>query len=215
MPDDKFSFHCSRCGECCRNVENAIMLESLDVFRISRYIKQIGNTAQSIDEILEVCATAVPLTDFGYPIFVLKTVGPKKECVFLNSGKCSIQPAKPRTCRLYPLSAGPGDKDDSFNFFIVSQKQFHYKGRKIRVGDWMDENFSHEDREFTSIEYRIAKDLGALMRKLIGKGVDLSRMIFPLLLYKYYEFDLDAPFMPQYINNMKTLKKKLTDLAGA
>jgi hypothetical protein len=53
------------------------------------------------------------------------------------------------------------------------------------------------------------------MRKLIGKGVDLSRMIFPLLLYKYYEFDLDAPFMPQYINNMKTLKKKLTDLAGA
>ncbi len=84
MPDDKFSFHCSRCGECCRNVENAIMLESLDVFRISRYIKQIGNTAQSIDEILEVCASGAPLFNIRKVFMTSKTLrSPLKQLISL------------------------------------------------------------------------------------------------------------------------------------
>lgn len=213
MPNDEFSFQCSRCGECCRNVEHCIMLESLDVFRIARYFKQIGNPVQSIEEILEVCATVMPLTNYGYPIFLIKTTGPKKECVFLNSGNCSIQPAKPRTCRLYPLSAGPGVRDGSFDYFMVSQKQFHYRGRRIRVGDWMEDNFKPEDREFTSMEYRTAKELAWLLRKLEDKGVSIRRVLFPILFYKYYNFDVDAPFMPQYINNIENLIRVLRDLA--
>jgi len=211
-PDDEFSYQCSLCGDCCRNVKEAVMLESLDVFRIARYFSKIGNPMQAIEEILTEYTTPVPLTDLGYPIFLLNTTGPKDECVFLKSGKCSVQPAKPRTCRLYPLSVEPNDSEDSFNYVIVSQKQHHFTGPKIRVGDWMADNFSAEDREFTLMEYKLAGELGRLMRKLKEKGVDDRRMLFPIMLYKYFDFDLDAPFMPQYRENIETLKSALTGL---
>ena len=211
-PDDEFSYQCSLCGDCCRKVKESIMLDSLDVFRISRYFAQIGNPVQAIEEILTEYTTPVPLTDLGNPIFLLNTKGPKDECVFLQSGRCSAQPAKPRTCRLYPLSAEPGNKEDNFNYVIDSQKQHHFTGPKIRVGDWMDENFSSEDREFTALEYKISAELGRLMRRLKEKGVDDRRMLFPIMLYRYFDFDLDAPFMPQYRKNIEALKSALTGM---
>lgn len=211
-PEDEFNYQCSLCGDCCRNVKEAIMLESFDVFRLSRHFTRIGNPVQTIEGILTEYTTPVPLTDLGYPIFLLNTKGPKDECVFLQAGRCNAQPAKPRTCRLYPLSVGPGDKDDSFNYAIVSQKQHHFTGPKIRVSDWMAENFSSEDREFTALEYKLAGELGRLMRRLKDKGVNERQILFPIMLYKYFDFDIDEPFMPQYTKNIEALKSALTGL---
>jgi len=211
-PDDEFSFQCSLCGDCCRKVKESIMLDSLDVFRISRHFAQIGSPVQAIEEILTEYTTPVPLTDLGYPIFLLNTKGPKDECIFLNEGRCSIQHAKPRTCRLYPLNAEPGDKEDSFNYVIIAQKKHHFTGPNIRVSDWMDENFSIEDREFSVLEYKVSVELGRLMRKLREIGVDSRRILFPIMLYKYFDFDLDAPFMPQYRKNIEALKSALTGM---
>ncbi len=69
----------------------------------------------STDDVLLQYCEPTPLTDEGYPIYTLKTVGAEASCVFLQGNYCSIYAARPRTCRLYPFSAGPGERGRILN----------------------------------------------------------------------------------------------------
>ena len=46
-PEDTFAFECINCGNCCRNVESAVPLEQLDVFKIVRHMQK------SIEEVVD------------------------------------------------------------------------------------------------------------------------------------------------------------------
>jgi Fe-S-cluster containining protein len=140
-PDDEFQFSCSNCGECCRNIKEAVMVESLDLFRIARYMKL--TTAEAME------AYTVPaFLSRGFPILLMKTKQHMNACVFLKDGKCSIHSNKPRTCRLYPLNAGPWDKSKSnFQYFIVSQRPHHFTGRGT-ASKLDGTHFKPEDRHF-------------------------------------------------------------------
>lgn len=40
-PKEHVPFRCTGCGECCRHVHQSIPLESLDVYHIARYEKNL------------------------------------------------------------------------------------------------------------------------------------------------------------------------------
>lgn len=206
----KIPFSCKMCGNCCRNVKNSVLLESQDAFRLAKYFRSIGNPIQTIQEILVTYAVMVPLTAVGYPIFTLKTEGPEHACIFLQENRCSIQPAKTQTCRLYPFSAGPGENSHAFIYTRCLQNAHHYCGEKISVNDWVHENFSKEDREFTRAEFDYAPELGRLLHRL--RGLDECSVLEPVIYYKYLNFDLDQPFLPQFHRNQMRLVKVLKDM---
>ncbi len=207
----KIPFSCKRCGNCCRNVENSVLLESLDAFRLARYFRGIGNSIQTIEEILVTYTDMVPLTAVGYPIFTLKTVGPEHACVFLQENLCTIQPAKTRTCRLYPFSVGSSENNQAFIYTRCLQNDHHYSGELISVNDWIHENFSKEDREFVRAEFDYAPELGKLLHCLRDR--DECSVLEPVIYYKYLNFDLEQPFLPQFHRNHKRLLKVLTGMA--
>lgn len=215
--DDTFRYQCSMCGDCCRNVQDAVMLESLDLYRLARFFRESGKEILGIDDIILPYTNTMFLGGIDYyPIFLLKTSGPENSCVFLKDNRCSVQPAKPRTCRLYPLSAGPKDlRSGGFEFVIVSHKQHHYTGPEVRVGDWMDANFSEEDREFVLLDIKSANELAPILRRLKQIGADEQQVLKLFILYKYAFYELDEPFLPQFKRNMAALKRILADLAGA
>ena len=33
------SYHCSCCGHCCRHIENCVMVESLDAYRMAKHLR--------------------------------------------------------------------------------------------------------------------------------------------------------------------------------
>lgn len=39
---DRINFHCQLCGQCCRNLKDAVMVESLDAYRITRHLRGHG-----------------------------------------------------------------------------------------------------------------------------------------------------------------------------
>lgn len=99
-PEETFKFTCTLCGECCRNVKNSIMLEPLDVYRLARFLGvEMG------DVLLKYTETS--FLSWWFPIFLLKTKFSSESCCFLKSSRCTVQTAKPRACRLYPLGIGP------------------------------------------------------------------------------------------------------------
>ena len=84
------SYHCSCCGHCCRHIENCVMVESLDAYRMAKHLRNQHCDISSTDDVLLRYCEPMPLTDEGYPIYVLKTVGADATCIFLRENQCSI-----------------------------------------------------------------------------------------------------------------------------
>lgn len=187
------------------------MLESLDAYRLARLLRQTDPSIQGMDDMLMKYADPIPLTDNGFPIYVLKTLGEDDTCIFLKENRCAVYPARPRTCRLYPITVGPGEQYGSFEYLLCREKPHHFVGGTVRTKDWLRENFKREDQEYVVAEYMAVAELGRLMKKVSERNQPGA--IVAMLFARYYDFDLDAPFMPQYHSNHELLFKKLRYLS--
>ena len=210
-PKDWVPFRCRLCGNCCRDLRGNLMPEQLDAYRLARFLRERGEV-----EFMEDFYTKYTYPDMlegFFPVFLMNTVGPNDSCVFLKDGRCSVYEARPRVCRLYPFTAFPGQRGKAFNFFrCMDSHSAHFSDGKILVKDWMYQNFSREDREFLTAESRNLLELGQLL-KAISQD-QLKENLFQILYYRYYNFDLDQPFMPQYEKNTEELKHILQDIVG-
>ena len=211
-PKDQFTFSCRQCGACCRNIEGCVMVESLDAYRLARYFRTKGEPIEGIEDFLFRYCDPEPLTEEGFPIYMLKTKAPNGSCIFLTDGRCSVYPARTRTCRIYPLTVGPGERGRDFEYCLcLDRHRSHFTGSRVSVKDWLYQNFKREDKEYVKREYEIATELGKLMRAIdpaMRQGV-----VFKVLYYRYYNFDLDQPFQPQYEQNNRHLLADLHRIA--
>ena len=103
---DTFNFECTRCGECCRNVEWSVLLEPYDLFRIAQYFKRGDRPGQRVEDVIMEYTDITTLPNADYPIFLMKTQGSLKSCVFLKDGRCSIHEAKPKAAGFIPWERG-------------------------------------------------------------------------------------------------------------
>ena len=207
-----FSFKCTRCGDCCRRIKESVMLESLDAYRLAKLLRQTYSSIQLMDDMLMKYADPVPLTDNGFPIYVLKTLGEDDTCIFLKENRCSVYSARPRTCRLYPITVGPSERGRDFEYLLCREKPHHFVGGTVRTKDWLRDNFKREDQEFVLDEYMAVAELGRLMKRVSEH--DQPGAIVAMLFARYYDFDLEAPFMPQYRRNMERLLNELNELTA-
>lgn len=187
------------------------MLESLDAYRLAKFLRKTDPSIQMMEDLLHKYADPIPLTDTGFPIYVLKTLGDDDTCIFLRENGCAVYAARPRTCRLYPITVGPGENGQEFEYLLCREKPHHFVGGTVRTKDWLRENFKQEDQAFVRAEYEAVAKQGRLIRKIPEQNQ--PRAIVAMLFARYYNFDLDAPFMPQYQNNMQQLEKQLSALA--
>lgn len=75
-PKDQFTFSCRQCGACCRNIEGCVMVESLDAYCLARYLRAKGEPIEGIEDFLFRYCEPEPLTEEGFPIYMLKTKVP-------------------------------------------------------------------------------------------------------------------------------------------
>ena len=135
-PKEHFSFQCKQCGACCRHVKESVPLESLDAFRLARYLRDKGEPIQCMDDVLAKYAIPVLLHESGYMVFMLSTVGPDDACIFLKGNKCTIHAAKPRACRTYPISVGPA-MSGGYEAYLSMEQPHHFKGPQQSVKKWV------------------------------------------------------------------------------
>lgn len=200
-------FKCSACGACCKNVRDSILLEPLDAFRIVReYIK--NGFYGTGDEILDQIAELKELSR-GFYVFVLKTVNDSGVCGMLKDNRCTIYPARPRTCRLYPFTVDPS-ADGSMKWYLCTEQSHHFGKGSVTAREWQRRNLSGEDEEYLCEECRVLPVLGRLMRNIAD--ADLREAEKQILLFRYLAYDYSQSFLPQYKNNMLFLKAQLSRL---
>ena len=194
-------FRCQLCGACCREVENSLMLEPMDIYQLGRLLRKRGEPIEGLEDVLTEYTHADLLMDC-LPIFLLNTVGQDHACVFLKDGRCDVYEARPRICRLYPFSVAPGDCGKDFLYCLCTDRPHHFTGAHVSVKD---------ARQFLKTDYDALPVLGKAVREMGAKRFE--RMLFQFLFYRYYNYDLDQPFMPQFIRNTEELKKLAVEAA--
>ena len=208
-PKDWVPFRCRLCGNCCRNLRGNLMPEQIDAYRLARFLRERGEVEYMEDFYTRY--TYPDMLEGFFPVFLINTVDPDDSCVFLKDGRCSVYEARPRVCRLYPFTAFPGQRGKAFHFFqCMDSNSAHFSDGKILVKDWMYQNFSREDREFLTAESDTLIELGRLLKAMSTDG--RKENLFQILYYRYYNYDLDQPFMPQYKENTEELKRILQEL---
>lgn len=207
--NERIHFECQRCGACCRNVKESVPLESLDIYRIARFLRSQNETYDFIDDMLSRYAEPVPLHECGYFIYTLKTTGPDDACIFLKDNLCMIQDAKPRACRTYPLMAEP-DGASSFRYLLSTEKNHHFTGRKFKARNWMSQYFTQEDRAFVKADVSATLEIARLLRQIPES--EKTRALLYFMSCKYTDYDLDQPFLMQYEQNHKKLIASLEAL---
>lgn len=205
--NEKVRFRCKKCGECCRNVKAAIMLEPLDAFNLAEYLNiHISDVYDKYTE------SFILSEEVFYPIFTLKTNEPKQSCVFLKGNRCTVQEAKPRTCRMYPFWIAPEDSG-SLSYHLSTERMHHMKGGLIKVKDWVKSNCTDEDTETLKSDIKTMTELALLIKTAQNAGVKDDEIIRLILLFRYMNFETDKPFLKQkYLNDailIKKLKEKI------
>lgn len=120
---------CKGCCDCCQGMGDSVVLDPLDVHRLS---VNLDKTPQKLlEEELELGALD------GNVLPHLRMAGKEERCVFLNEdGRCSIHGFRPGFCRLFPL--GRYYENNSFKYILQIHECKKKNRSKIKVRKWID-----------------------------------------------------------------------------
>lgn len=206
---DTVPFHCRCCGAYCRGIEDELMLEPLDAYRLAEYYsRQPGGTYMGSVERVYSWFTHSAVLEGIFPIFLLNTRGPDAACTFLENGRCSVYEARPRVCRIYPFQAVPETGEGCFAYYqCMDPHRGHFSMEHVTIQAWMDQNFPEEDRMFLCEAAEVLPQLGVLLRRLSKD--ERRRRNYQVLSYYYFRYILERPFLPQYQENIRRLCEEL------
>ena len=208
--NDRFPFHCSGCADCCRHVKGVVPLDAISLFRLTKYLRDNDVGVTCTNDVL--CAFASPsmINDSGFFVYFLRAVEEDEHCVFLDGNRCSIQEVKPTACRMYPLQAAPG-AEGQFQIVLSIERPHHFTGKKNKVKNWFYRNMSEDVREFYRYDFGMAPTINGLLKAVPDHHKEEALLLFHR--YRYSDYDLGKPFLPQFRANTEKLISELELLA--
>lgn len=179
---------CRGCSDCCRDMGNSILLDPLDVHRLS------GGLAASFEELME-RQLELNVVD-GMILPNLKMDPEKNCCVFLDDqGRCSIHSFRPGICRIFPLGRFYENRD--FQYFL----QIHEcpaNRSKIKVKKWIDTPELQENQKFIRDWHYFLKDLQKTFETEAGQARQKAVNVYVLKQFYQTPFEAEAGFYRQF-----------------
>lgn len=131
---------CVGCSSCCSGMGTSIVLDPLDVYRLSANLNYTFEGM--LNEKLE-----LNIVD-GMILPNLRMAGEKESCAFLNGeGRCSIHSFRPGICRLFPL--GRFYENGGFKYFLQVHECPKANKTKVKIKKWLDMPELKKYEEFT------------------------------------------------------------------
>ena len=212
-PGQKFRFHCTQCGECCRNWKG-IFLAPYDLFRIAKYL------GMKPSEVMQRYCTLEMDSGSMLPAAALSPEDEGGACPFLKGNVCSIQPVKPDACALYPLGrvVEYTPKDDSTGnkekreFYCLQEVNCGTREEAYTAEEWFADCGMNDGgawfQEWVAALEKLIPLMNFVERFLSEKRKNELRSMFVVFLYWRYHTDED--FMPQFQRNLGTVLEMLS-----
>lgn len=120
---------CEGCSDCCRGMGESVVLDPIDIFRLS------AGTGMDFRALLNGYIELHAIDGLILPSLNMSGAG--ESCPFLTEqGRCSVHPYRPGICRLFPL--GRYYEENGFRYFLQVHECAKTDRTKIKVKKWID-----------------------------------------------------------------------------
>lgn len=191
---------CVGCSDCCHGMGESILLDPMDIFRIS------CGTGKAFGELLQ-REVELNVVD-GIVLPNLKLAGDAEACCFLDQkGRCSIHAFRPGICRLFPL--GRIYQEGTVKYFLQIHECTRSNRSKVKVKKWLD---IPESKKYEQYILDWHNFLNALEEQILRKQEEEYEKKVNLYLLKWfymYPFSEKQDFYEQFYERLKEAKHEL------
>ncbi len=197
---------CRNCSKCCETMTDTIILNPLDVYRLTRVT---GKTfEQLLNGYLELnIRDGVILPNMG---------SGAGGCMFLSSEKrCSIHAGRPDFCRLFPL--GRLYENGSYSY-ILQVGQCPASCSKVKVKKWIDTDDLEMNRDFILGWHELIRKVGMIAMETddeAGKKELMMRLIRVFYMKPYPDDPAEKYFYDEFFARKTEFEEYITqDING-
>ncbi|HAU85048.1 MAG TPA: YkgJ family cysteine cluster protein [Lachnospiraceae bacterium] len=188
---------CQGCSDCCRGMGNSILLDPLDIFRMTL------NGEHTFEELL-VSAVELNVVD-GIILPNLKMVGESEQCYFLNQeGRCNIHSYRPGICRLFPL--GRCYEEHSFRYFLQTNECSKQNRTKVKVSKWIDTPDIKQNQQYIIDWHYFLKGMEEMLMKQTDDAVQKQVNMYLLNAFYVTPYDKAHDFYSQFYKRLESAK---------
>ncbi len=120
---------CMGCSACCQGMGESIVLDPLDIYRLTTGL------GKSMEELLRGAIELNVVDGVILPNIAMKSG--QEACAFLNEeGRCSIHPYRPGICRLFPL--GRYYENGDYKYILQVNECAKGNRTKVKIDKWID-----------------------------------------------------------------------------
>lgn len=179
---------CAGCSACCRGMGKSIVLDPLDLYRLTAHFN--CGFEKLLKESIE-----LNVVD-GIILPNLRMKGEGESCTFLNEkGRCSIHPYRPGFCRIFPL--GRLYENRSFRYFLQIHECPKENKAKIKVKKWIDTPDWKKNETFIADWHYFLKDLSRYIEESQDEKLTRDINLSVLRIFYIEPYDFDRDFYPQ------------------
>ena len=198
---------CKGCFACCQGMGNSIVLDPLDIYRMTTGL-HVTFESLLVDKLELNVVEGIILPN-------LKMAGAQETCAFLNDeGRCSIHSKRPGICRIFPL--GRLYENGGFHYFLQVHECKKQNRTKVKVKKWIDTPDITRNEQFINRWHYFLKGISG---QLPGCSDDTVKAINMQVLQMFFmtpypentdfyeEFESRVSVAEQWISEMLTRSK--------
>lgn len=191
---------CQGCFSCCQGMGDSIILDPLDVCRLTQGLS--CDFQALLDAHLE-----LGVVD-GIILPHLKMVGTEEKCSFLNEeGRCSIHSFRPGICRLFPL--GRYYENGSFQYFLQKNECKKTNRTKVKVSKWVDTPDIDRNREFVTAWHYFLKECEEMYQASEDESFCRNLNLYILNLFFIRPYESVETFYEEFTERLRRAKKDM------
>lgn len=191
---------CRGCSACCQKMGQSIVLDPLDIYRLTFGLRQ------KFEELL---ADKLELNVVeGIILPNLQMSGTEEKCAFLNAeGRCSVHAIRPGICRLFPLGRYYDGK--SFQYFLQIHECKKENRTKVKVKKWIDTPDLKKNEKYISDWHYFLTDMQKTLATL--QNDEKVKKINILILQTFFlePYHQEEDFYVQFYDRLEKLKTSL------
>lgn len=186
---------CAGCSACCRGMGRSVVLDPLDVHRLT------SGTGMSVETLLH-GYLELNVVD-GIILPNLRMAGGEEACMFLNEeGRCKIHAYRPGICRIFPL--GRLYEDGSFRYFLQIHECARGNRSKIKVKKWIDTPDGKTYDRYISDWHYFLKDLQRQIENSMEESAAKTVCMYVLKQFYLTPFDGNRDFYTQFYDRLES-----------
>jgi len=172
---------CAGCSECCRVVEDTILLDPYDIYQLT------CGTGMDFNQLMEGSIALQVVEGMIQPNLNIRQDG--EGCVFLSEeGRCTIHGYRPGFCRMFPM--GRIYEENGFKYFLQVHECTYPNKTKIKLKKWLGISELSAYEEYINRWHDLTKEVKEILKSTENDTIIKNLNMYLLNLFYVKPYDV-------------------------